>query len=40
LLDARRHKRCVKDGWKVEDIGDILNGKSIRQRRELLSNRI
>jgi hypothetical protein len=22
LLDARRHERCVKDGWKVE-IGDI-----------------
>jgi hypothetical protein len=40
LLDTRRHERCVKDGWKVKEIGDILNGNNIRQRREVLSNRI
>jgi len=40
LLDSTRHERCVKDGWKVEEIGDILNGNNIRQRREVLSNRI
>jgi hypothetical protein len=40
LLDAGRQESCVKDGWKVEEIGDILNGNSIRQRREVLSNRI
>jgi hypothetical protein len=40
LLDARRHERCVKDGLKVEEIGNILNGNNIRQRREVLSNRI
>jgi len=39
FLDVRRHERCVKDGWKVEEIGDILNGNNIRQRK-VLSNRI
>ena len=40
LLDARRHERCVEDGWKVEEIVDVVNGNNVRQKREVLSNRI